>query len=265
MAEKRFKKIVRAVLLRLLVYSVLLITVPLALGYVFMEKMLLPEVKSSECSGNIRLISGNADLDVFFYPPQPGKPVILYSHGNAETLASIQPLCREFIRQGYGVLAYDYAGYGFSGGRASEKQVYCDVQSVYRFLTVTKSVLPADIIVMGFSVGSGASCFIAEKNPGIKALVLIAPFASAIEVMLPFPLPGNRFNNAQRLKNCIVPVLIMHGTADRVIPIRNSWILYRNSAAGQKKLITVENAGHNDIFDFMGHGFYKKLQDFISF
>ena len=228
-----------------------------------MEHLLLPEVKSPEAAGNMKLLSGKFELDVFYHPPQPGKPVILYSHGNAETLASIRPLLQEFISCGYGVLAYDYAGYGFSGGKASEKQVYCDVGSVYDFLTAVKKIPPQEIVVMGFSVGSGASCFIARKHPEIKALVLIAPFASAVEVMLPFALPGNRFNNRKCLQNIMLPVLIFHGDNDRIIPLRNSRKLYQ-TALGRKKLVVVKGAGHNDIFAFAGAGFFRELSNFTG-
>ena len=264
MAENQYKKFAKAIFLRLALYTVLLITLPLAMGYIFMEKLLLPEVKTSERAGNMSLRSGDADLDVFFHPPQPGKPVILYSHGNAETLQNTIDLQKGFTRRGYGFLAYDYAGYGSSGGNASEKQVYRDAESVYKFLTTEKSVAPQDIVLMGFSAGSGAACYLAEQHPEIQAAVLIAPFASAIEVMLPFPLPGNRFNNAQRLRNTRLPLLIIHGTDDRVIPIRNSRKLYATAASSVKKLLIVENAGHNDIFEFMNEKFYSKVEAFLQ-
>lgn len=263
MNKEKFKKIAFFLLKRLLIYSALIISIPLLLGYIFMEKMLLPEVKTTARNGNTVIFSNNFELDAFFHPPQPGKDVILYNHGNAETLKSIMPLLNEFIRQGYGVMAYDYAGYGFSQGKASEKQLYSDAGSVYEFLTCQQKISPQNIIVMGFSVGSGAGCFIAERHPEIKALVLLAPFASAIEVVLPFALPGNRFNNKKRLQKSNVPLLIYHGSADRVIPLRNSRTLLQ-SAAGRKKLITVKNADHNNIFDFTGAGFFRSLADFTG-
>ena len=260
----QWKKWCVFVLKRLLIYALLLVMFLLLLGYIFMEKLLLPEVKTAARNGNFSVNSNGAELDLFFQPPTPGKPVILYNHGNAETLESIKPLLDDFIHLGYGVLAYDYAGYGFSGGSASEKQVYCDAETVYRFLTVTQKVLPQNIIVMGFSIGSGGACFLAARYPEIKALVLIAPFASAMEVMLPFTLPGNRFDNKRQLKKSPVPLLIFHGSADRVIPVRNSCKLYKTAAAGRKDLKIVKNAGHNNIFDYMGHGFFRTLKDFIG-
>lgn len=257
-------KCCRFILKRLLVYPLVTVSVLLISGYCFMEKLLLPEVKTNLRAGNAVIRSGGAELDVFYHAAPPGKPVILFNHGNAETLQSIMPLCQEFIQAGYGVLAYDYAGYGFSGGKASEKQLYIDAESVYTFLVEKKSVPAPDIIVMGFSVGGAAGCFLAEKHPEVRALVLLAPFASAIEVMLPFPLPGNRLENYRRLQNTPVPVLIFHGTADRIIPIRNSRKLYRSAAARRKKLIEISGAGHNNILDFLGRRFYRELADFTA-
>ena len=262
MNKEKFKKIAFFLLKRLLIYSLLIISIPLLLGYIFMEKLLLPEVKTADRNGNTVIFSNNFELDAFFHPPLPGKDVILYNHGNGETLESIMPLLNEFIRQGYGVMAYDYAGYGFSQGKASEKQLYSDAGSVYDFLTCQQKIPPQNIIVMGFSAGSGGACFLAEKHPEIKALVLLAPFASAIEVILPCPLPGNRFDNKKRLKNSKVPLLIFHGSSDRIIPLRNARTLYQ-AANMPKKLIVIKNADHNTLFDFMGAKFFKELADFI--
>lgn len=75
--------------------------------------------------------------------------------------------------------------------------------------------------MIGFSVGSGPACYLAEKYP-VGALVLEAPFASAFQVVLPFGgLPGDRFPNAERVRNIKVPLLVIHGRKDRVIPVRN--------------------------------------------
>ena len=81
--------------------------------------------------------------------------------------------------------------------------------------------------------------------------------------MLPFSLPGDRFPNAKILRRTPSPVLIFHGTADKVIPFRNGRKNY-DSAIGRKKFISVPNADHNDLFDKLQETFWSELENFIS-
>ena len=79
MNKEKFKKIAFFLLKRLLIYSALIISIPLLLGYIFMEKLLLPEVKTADRNGNTVIFSNNFELDAFFHPPRPGKDIILYN------------------------------------------------------------------------------------------------------------------------------------------------------------------------------------------
>lgn len=245
---------------RVVSYIILTVAVLLALGYIFMEKMLFPAVYTGEKAGNLTLQSGEALLDAVWLPQPDASGVILYSHGNGEDLAQLGPLLEEFGRRKYSILAYDYAGYGASTGRPGEKQAYRDIEAAYRYLTEKEKIAPERITVTGFSVGSGPSTYLAAKYP-VKSLVLIAPLASAVQAVLPFSLPFDRFENARRLRNKAVPVLIFHGTADSIVPFRNGQQIFRQ-AAGRKKFISVPQADHNDIFSTAGETFWRELKDF---
>ena len=245
---------------RTICYVALLIIVLISLGYAFMEKLLFPAPFTGKKAGNITLQSGKAVLDAVWFPTERKQNVILYSHGNGEHLALIIPWLKEFSRHDYSIFAYDYAGYGASIGKPGEKQAYQDIESAYRYLTQEKKISPDNIIVMGFSVGSGPSTYLATKYP-VKGLVLVAPFASAIQVGLPFSLPFDRFPSAKRLKQKGIPVLIFHGTADRIIPFRNGQSIFEH-ATGRKKFIPVSNADHNNIFSVAGQMFWDELKKF---
>ncbi len=234
-------------------------------GVLAMDKLLFPcaaePASRPPKSGNITLISGDAELDALYHHPAPGKPVVLFSHGNGETLNSIKPLLDQFVKMGYGVMAYDYAGYGNSTGAAGEKQSYSDIDAAYAYLVEKKQIAPGNIVIMGFSVGSGPSCYLAEKT-AVKALVIVAGFASAAQVLLPFSVPFDKFPNAVRLKNCKIPLLIIHGRKDTIVPFRNGEKLFSSSAAAVKKMY-VENTGHNDIFDRTPE-FFSKIKTFLD-
>ena len=123
-------------------------------------------------------------------------------------------------------------------------------------------IKPERIVAASFSVGCGPSCYLATQRK-VAGLVLTAPFASAIEVMLPFPLPFNRYNNAKILSKTDVPLLIFHGADDEVIPLRNAHKLY-NSAIGPKELLVIPQASHNNIFEVMGDKYWEKLAEFCK-
>ena len=258
--KSKVKKICSFIFTRILIYSLIAVVTLLTIGYISMERMLLPGVKADK-AGNMVLRSGNAELDVFYHPAPAGRPTVIYSHGNGETLSSVKMLLNNFIQQKYGIIAYDYAGYGASAGRAGVKQACMDIEAVYRFLTRDEKISPDKIVLFGYSVGSGPSCHLLQKNTP-AALVLAAPFASAIEVMLPFPLPGNRFCNAEIVGKSKVPLLLMHGTNDEIVPFRNSEKLYRK-AGGSKHFLVVKAAGHNDLLMKMGGGFWLELEKFL--
>jgi len=179
-------------------------------------------------------------IAVRYSPPGERGFVLLYSHGNAEDLSTAYPVAPRDC----GVLVYDYEGYGSSTGNPGEKECCRDIETAYRFLTETKGVAPGRIVVYGFSVGSGPACYLAEKYP-VGGLVLEAPFTSVIRVVLPFTLPIDRFPNIDRIRNIKCPILILHGTDDRVIPLKQGETMHL--AAPGSTFVPVRGADHGDV------------------
>ena len=227
------------------------------------EKMLFPTPHTGVMTGNVSLRSGDAVIDAFYCPPPENRPVILYSHGNYQYLAQLDPMISEMISRNYGVLAYDYAGYGGSTGRAGEAQSCLDIVAAWCYLTENQKISPERIIVFGFSVGTGPSCHLAAHHR-VGALVLAAPFASACQVVLPFYLPlFDRFDNAGLVAELDIPVLVFHGIDDTVIPFRNGRKVY-DRAREPKKLVAVPGADHNDLFAVLGETFWLELENFAA-
>ncbi len=254
----------------IVIASLILLTVTV---YLLMDKLLFPysgmesilprrspyaDLKAS--SGNITLLSGDAVLDALWLKAKNPKGTVLYSHGNGETLNEIRNWLKKFPLHGYNIFAYDYAGYGGSTGKAGEKQACKDIEAAYRFLTENEKIPAEQITVAGFSVGTGPGTYLATEYP-VRNLVLVAPFASAAQAVLPFPLPLDRFRSAGRLSRSTVPVLIIHGKDDRIIPFRNGKKIYEK-AAGKKKFIPVDNAKHNDLLFLLGDQFWEELDRF---
>jgi alpha-beta hydrolase superfamily lysophospholipase len=191
----------------------------------------------------------------------PGMATLLYSHGNAEDLGQAQDLYEAWHNEGFGVLAYDYPGYGESSGKPSEESCQRAIQAAWDQLRA--SGVPAEsIVVIGRSVGSGPSTWLAAREQP-AGLVLISGFTSVFGVRPPATLlPGNRFRNLQLIRRMATPLLVIHGTRDTIIPMSHGEQLRAASAATDKTLLPIPNAGHNDIFDIQAQEIHHAISTF---
>ena len=117
-------------------------------------------------------------INACYLPPVEGMPILLWSHGNAEDLGSVYSVMQEFHELGFGIMAYDYPGYGSSSGSPSEDGCYSAIQAAYDHLTGQLGHPAKRIILTGQSVGSGPTCWLAAKDDHV-GVSLISPFTSA--------------------------------------------------------------------------------------
>eukprot|EP01036_Dinobryon_divergens_P032101 gene32101-41624_t len=163
-----------------------------------------------------------------FYIDRKSKITILFSHGNAEDIGMIFDSFNEFSKELWvNVLAYDYEGYGKAGGESSEANCYDDIDAAYNFLTEKMQMKPENIVLYGRSLGSGPSCYLAERlqkeNIQIGGIILQSPLLSVYRVAFNFrfTLPGDMFPNVDRIRQVRCPVFVIHGTRDEIVPFRN--------------------------------------------
>ena len=117
---------------------------------------------------------------LLYAPPAPGKPVVLFFHGNGDSVAGSATVVAPFIAAGYGAVLPEYRGYAGLPGTPSEQGLYRDARAARRWMA-TQGIGPARTVVMGYSLGSGVAAQSAlEERP--LALVLVAPFASVATV-----------------------------------------------------------------------------------
>jgi uncharacterized protein len=170
-------------------------------------------------------------LTGWYEPPQKGAPVMLFLHGQGADLNDGRFRYRRMHDKGVGYLAIDYRGFGGSGGRPTEQGLYTDALTAYDFL-LTRGVAPEQIVIHGHSLGSGVATFLATRRPA-RALILEAPFTAAVDVAAErYPyLPVNllmrsKFISRERMKDIYMPVLIVHGDHDSVIPFAHGERLF---------------------------------------
>jgi len=231
----------------------------------FADRLLfIPPVSSygADLEGLITLrTEAGEEIATLYFPAAEGMPTFLYSHGNAEDLGQALELYQVWRAMGFGVLAYDYPGYGQSTGTPDEGSCKRSVFTAWKYLQ--RLGIPAEsIVIVGRSVGSGPSTWLASQAEP-AGLVLIAPFTSAFRVSIPFPLfPRDRFQNLKLIRTMDTPLLVIHGENDEIIPVAHGRTLEEASPAGDKAFIPVSGAGHDDLFEVAGDEVVGQIADF---
>ena len=133
------------------------------------------------------------------------KYTLIFSHGNAEDIYLVQSYLETYFLKEVHINAvvYEYTGFGESNGKVpSDSSLYDDIETVYFYLTENLNI-PADrIFLYGRSIGSGPSCYLAERHE-VAGVILHSPIMSALRVVfnLRFTLPFDRFPNIDRISN----------------------------------------------------------------
>ncbi len=183
--------------------------------------------------------------------PHPGKPVIVYFMGNAGNLGRNGPRIQEFALRGFGLIAMTYRGGGGMDGDPSEGALKADAIRVWRALD--ELVPDTRRVIYGASLGSGIAAWLAAKVDGEAGLVLETPFTrlcDAIRARVPVPactlMWDEQYASIDVITQIGTPLLILHGDADRVIPIEQGRALY-TAAKEPKAFIEYPGGRHNDL------------------
>jgi len=210
-----------------------------------------------------RFETGGERLVVWRAAPRPGKPVILYFHGNAGNLAMRAGRFNALLDRGYGLVAMAYRGSSGSTGTPSQKAITSDVRALYRDLG---KVLDTDAprVLYGESLGSAVVTVAimssverdGDKGTAPAATVLEAPFTSVSDVAKALdprlarltPLLRSRWESLEQAHMLDVPLLVIHGTRDELIPIAQGRQIFEAATAQDKQFLAVEGAGHTDLW-----------------
>lgn len=183
---------------------------------------------------------------------KPGKPTLLYFHGNAGSLGGRAHRIQAYMEQGWGVFMMSYRGYSGSGGSPSEKDNVADARIAYGALLL-EGVDPADVVIYGESLGSGVAARLATERKA-AGLVLEAPYTSILDMAkLAYPyLPAqwfliDRYETDKVLPQVHMPVLILHGAQDGLIPIRMGEALLA-IANPPKALVAFPDGAHSNLY-----------------
>jgi alpha-beta hydrolase superfamily lysophospholipase len=205
--------------------------------------------------------------------PAPDKdaPAVLYLHGTRWDLRGQLFRIEQLHDFGFSVLAIDYRGFGKSSGELpSEATVYEDAQLAWDRLVVLQPD-PSRRFIYGHSLGGAVAIDLASRlssAPGAVApargvivessFTTLAEIARALTVSwLPLDLIlSQKFDSLHKIRDVHMPVLIVHGGDDRMVPSRFSQVLY-DAANAPKKLLIIDGATHNNSMR-LGHDAYAE-------
>lgn len=205
-----------------------------------------------------------ADLHITKFPVSSDvarKGIVIYLHGNRKNVSWYADRTPFFTARGYEVWMPDYPGFGKSTGPLEEELLYEYARQTY--LMARSECAPDSILIYGRSMGTGVAAWLSSRMPS-KRLVLETPYRSIpslISTWLPvwpvrrlsrFELPVEAY-----LLRVSVPVTILHGTDDGVIPWRHASGLQPLLKPGDR-FVTIEGAGHNDL---PAHERYTQVMD----
>lgn len=220
-------------------------------------------------------VAEDAALGYRLYTHAPGSPVVLFFHGNGEIAPDYDGIAPLFHGAGASLLVVDYRGYGWSSGEPKVSTLLPDAEAVFRALP--RLLGPAGLaesprFVMGRSLGSAPAIHLAHLHPGAFAgLIVESGFAHTVPLLARLGLPTEMlarlpdpFDNVAKIAETALPLLVIHGEGDRIVPVANGQALYDASPAAQRHLLRVPGAGHNDLLVTAADAYFNALRTFLK-
>ncbi len=229
----------------------------------FMQRSLLympnrsdMETMRASLPGVERLTLKTADgetLVAWNHLAREGQPLFIYLHGNGANLTARNRRLMAMAAQGWGFLGVSYRGYGGSTGSPTEDGLIADAEAGYAKAREL-GYEPTRIFLFGESLGTGVAIALAARRD-VRGVALEAPYSSIADVAASIYwyvpvryLMHDQYRSDERVKNVRAPLFIMHGVADRVVPIRFGEKLF--AAANEPKgFFRVSGAGHQALDD----------------
>lgn len=186
------------------------------------------------------------------YAPAPGAsparpaPLLVFFHGNAEQVDDQYDLAGAWRSRGFGVLLFEYRGYGRSTGTPSQRHFVADARAIYDLVAARPEVDPTRIILHGRSVGGAVAAQLAAVRPAagvITESAFVSVPAVASRFLAPPFLIRNPFRTDRALAEFGGPVLLLHGLQDEIIGVSHGRRLHR--ALPNSTLVELAG-GHND-------------------
>jgi len=245
---------------------------PLILNSLFFPRPATMQPDSDRWEDGFILVEDDVRLGYRFYRQESSAPVVVYFHGNGEIVTDYQTIAPMFHGIGASLLVIDFRGYGWSTGTPKVSTLLSDTEAVHNAL---HQILPDDhgnLYVMGRSLGSPCAIHIAHKHPEtFKGIIIESGFAYVAHLMMRrgFPVESIAGNldpvgNVRKMKELNLPLLVIHGENDELIPVSHGQNLYDASPHPQKEILRIPHAGHNTLLMVATHAYFAAIAKLIA-
>ena len=219
-----------------------------------------------------KIIGNNYSLPILIITPKFYQQIcIIYCQGNSGDLGTSLFECFMISIKCYSIIiTFEYPGYGIcKNEEIKESEFYKRIKIVYNYVINVLNFKPNQIILYGFSLGSGiAFDFACKKEFPVAGLILQSPFLSIIRTIYDIKTTKyfDLFNNCDKAKNLCTKTLFIHGNNDTIVPYKHGRIL--SDIIPQQyfyDFITVDKADHNNLIKNTKEWIFQYINEFISF
>lgn len=212
-----------------------------------------------------------------WFVPAQGKTAshqatVVFSHGNAGSIGHHLGFILWFADAGYNVLTYDYRGFGKSGGKVDRRGMLDDVKAAFDYAGHRADIDGGRLVSFGHSLGGAKSIVALSEAPvkGLRAVITDAAFSSyqAMAETIAGQVGGSLVTDEWAPKDSVkklapLPLLIVHGTNDEVVPVAQGRQLFA-AAAMPKTWFEVKGGHHGDSLVRNDGAYRKKVLEWLA-
>lgn len=220
-------------------------------------------------------VEENIVLGCRFYAASQEAPTIIYFHGNAETVGDYDDIAAKYTTFGMNLLMTTYRGYGWSTGSPTVTTMLLDTDIILQkaISWLEEKGYSGSLFAMGRSLGSASAIDLTERHQGtIKGLVIESGFGDTMPLTktLGIETEGTDiteedcFRNCDKISDIKIPTLILHGSADTMIPARFAEKLQASCGARAKQFLVIPGAEHNTMITTGGDRYFQTIKGFID-
>jgi uncharacterized protein len=209
---------------------------------------------------------------------EPDAPTVLYLHGARHNLYGFGNVGRiERLHElGFSVLALDYRGFGRSTHILPTEATALEDAALALAELARRQPFEQRRLLYGYSLGGAVAIALAQQHDGVAGVVVESTFTSIVDVVrqrrlgwLPFLglAVTQKFDSLARIGEVNEPLLILHGTADGIVPHTMADRLYEAARAvppGFKRVVKLEGATHRGVMTLDRASFARTLDEFVG-
>ena len=214
-------------------------------------------------------------IDGVIHTIDKSAPNILFFHGNGETAYDYDDIGPMYGEMNINFCVVDFRGYGTSEGTPKYTYMLTDAKSIFReYLALIKERgFTGKVFVMGRSLGSASALEIASRYPEeVSGLILESGFAHTFNLLVnlgisPRLLDGSKehlVSNLEMMKRTKLPLLVIHGEEDEIIPLEDGFDLHAAAPNESKNMLVIPEAGHNTLMLYGLEEYMEAVRLFVK-